>query len=286
MVKRILQGLLILVILISVLSPAALAANKTDYTSPYYSDTSNLKEVEIIDKLYEYGLMGGVIPSTDNGLGMFLPDDAVTSMQFYAIMNNLLGIHYKCNSRKIITHETALLVFRRGLQTNNSIILWQQLILPQKDKKAFTRIEFARLIYSYAVASNIIPAPVTTGDKMAAYALKYVGYRYVYGGSSPRGFDCSGFTWHVAKQFGYSIGRTTSAQRYAGTYVSYSNLQPGDIVLFERTYAASGCTHAGIYIGDNQFVHAANSRRGVVVNYLTEDYYYSRFVCGRRLWEE
>jgi len=80
MVKRILQGLLILVILVSVLSPAAFAANKTDYTSPYYSDTSNLKEVEIIDKLYEYGLMGGVIPPTDNSLGMFLPDDAVTSM--------------------------------------------------------------------------------------------------------------------------------------------------------------------------------------------------------------
>jgi len=59
---------------------------------------------------------------------------------------------------------------------------------------------------------------------MAAYALKYVGYRYVYGGSSPRGFDCSGFTWYVAKQFGYPIGRTASAQRYAGTYVSYSNL--------------------------------------------------------------
>lgn len=60
-------------------------------------------------------------------------------------------------------------------------------------------------------------------------------------------------------------------------------MRPGDIVLFERTYRALGCTHAGIYLGDNLFIHAANSRKGVIISSLLENYYYIRFVCGRRI---
>ena len=125
----------------------------------------------------------------------------------------------------------------------------------------------------------------TEGERIANYALRFLGYSYVYGGASPStGFDCSGLTSYVAKQFGYSIGRTANDQLSAGTYVSRSDLRPGDIVLFERTYSSSEkATHAGIYIGDGKFVHAANSRSGVVVTSLSSDYYSSRFICGRRL---
>ena len=125
----------------------------------------------------------------------------------------------------------------------------------------------------------------SVGEQMANYALKFVGYSYVYGGSSPStGFDCSGLTSYVAKQFGYSIGRTADQQLSAGTYVSRSDLKPGDIVLFERTYTSSEkATHVGFYIGDGNFVHAANTRSGVVVTSLSTEYYSSRFICGRRL---
>ena len=100
---------------------------------------------------------------------------------------------------------------------------------------------------------------------MANFAMQYLGYRYTYGGAAPStGFDCSGLTSYVAKQFGYSIGRTANQQLSAGTYVSRSNLQPGDIVLFERTYVSSErATHAGIYIGNGQFIHAANTARAL-----------------------
>lgn len=123
------------------------------------------------------------------------------------------------------------------------------------------------------------------GQRIATYAQKFLGYKYVYGGNSPStGFDCSGLTSYVAKQFGYSIGRTANAQLSAGTYVSRSDLKPGDIVLFERTYTSSErATHAGIYIGDGKFVHAANSRKGVIISSLDETYYSTRFICGRRL---
>ena len=123
------------------------------------------------------------------------------------------------------------------------------------------------------------------GQRIATYAQQFLGYRYVYGGSTPStGFDCSGLTSYVAKQFGYSIGRTANAQLSAGTYVARADLQPGDIVLFERTYTSSErATHAGIYIGNGKFIHAANSRTGVVITSLDETYYSTRFICGRRL---
>ena len=87
------------------------------------------------------------------------------------------------------------------------------------------------------------------------------------------------------KHFGYSVGRTCDAQYYNGyPHVSRSNLKPGDIVLFERTYTCnSPATHAGIYIGNGQFVHAANSRLGVTIGDIDTSYYSSRFLCGVRI---
>ena len=124
------------------------------------------------------------------------------------------------------------------------------------------------------------------GQQIADYAMKYKGYSYVYGGMSPStGFDCSGLVYYVYKQFGYDVGRTSTAQLNNGyTHISRGNLQPGDIVLFERTYTAScPATHSGIYIGNGEFIHAGNSRTGVVVTSLDNEYYSSRFLCGVRI---
>ena len=115
--------------------------------------------------------------------------------------------------------------------------------------------------------------------------MQFKGYRYVYGGASPSGFDCSGMVYYIYRQFGYNVGRTSTDQLRNGyPHVSRSNLQPGDIVLFERTYTSSRpATHSGIYIGNGQFIHAANTRSGVVITSLSNDYYSSRFICGVRI---
>ena len=125
----------------------------------------------------------------------------------------------------------------------------------------------------------------TLGERVAAYAMQFKGYRYVYGGASPSGFDCSGMVYYIYRQFGYSVGRTSTDQLRNGyTHVSRSNLKPGDIVLFERTYTSSRpATHSGIYIGNGQFIHAANSRLGVIVTSIDNEYYASRFLCGVRI---
>ncbi len=137
---------------------------------------------------------------------------------------------------------------------------------------------------SSSSSSGSTSAYVSAGQKIAATAQKYVGYPYVWGGTSPSGFDCSGFVQYVYKLYGYSLNRTCPAQLSNGYSVSKANLQPGDIVFFENTYASSAAaTHVGIYIGNDKFVHAANSRYGVIVSNLSDSYYSSRYVGARRI---
>lgn len=95
------------------------------------------------------------------------------------------------------------------------------------------------------------------------YAMQYLGYPYVHGGRSlATGTDCSGFTCYIYADFGYSLSRTPSGQYSSdGRSIDYSEIQPGDIIC----YGKSKCTHVGLYIGDGQIIHEANSRKGVVI---------------------
>ena len=96
------------------------------------------------------------------------------------------------------------------------------------------------------------------GRQIAEYALQFVGYDYVWGGTSPStGFDCSGLMYYVYSQFGYQLNRVAEDQARNGVHVDPSELQPGDILCF---YSNGYIGHVGMYIGNGQFVHAANSR--------------------------
>lgn len=121
-----------------------------------------------------------------------------------------------------------------------------------------------------------------TGNSVVAYAKQFIGHDYVYGGSGPKVFDCSGFTMYVFKQYGISLPHNAVTQSNYGKHVSKENLVPGDLVIFNN-YANTSIGHCGIYIGDGKFVHAANSKRGVTTDTLLSGYYDVRFVEGRRL---
>lgn len=99
-------------------------------------------------------------------------------------------------------------------------------------------------------------------SEIVAYAMQFLGNRYVHGGQSlTTGTDCSGFTSLIYAQFGYSVSRTPAGQLSgSGRAISYSEAQPGDIIC----YGSRRCTHVALYIGDGQIIHAANSRKGVV----------------------
>ena len=122
--------------------------------------------------------------------------------------------------------------------------------------------------------ANAQPAPVRR-------ALGYLGARYRYGGSSSRGFDCSGFTAYIYRQHGISLPHNSAAQYRVGTPVSRSELRPGDLVFFRTR--GHRISHVGIYIGDGKFVHASSARGRVRVDTLDSGYYHQRYVGARRI---
>ena len=122
-----------------------------------------------------------------------------------------------------------------------------------------------------------------TGSQIANFALGYQGYPYVWATAGPASFDCSGFTyWVIRNVLGIDIGRGLFTQVAAGTPVSQGNLQPGDLVFFQNTYTW-GLSHAGIYIGNGQFIHAENESTGVKISDLNSSYYASRWYGAVRM---
>lgn len=133
-----------------------------------------------------------------------------------------------------------------------------------------------------AVTRGNVPAPaVAPGNALADFAQTYVGSPYHWGGASPDGFDCTGFVMWVYSQFGVPLPHNEAGQLASGESVNPDELQPGDVVVFANTYRR-GLSHVGIYVGDGQFVHAADERHGVVVSALWDSYWGPRLVGAAR----
>lgn len=130
-----------------------------------------------------------------------------------------------------------------------------------------------------AVDETPVSTSSTKGEEVLAYAMKYIGSKYVYGGSSPRGFDCSGFTSYVYKNFEVTLSRTAAGQYSNGRSVSKSELQAGDLVMF-----CSPINHVGIYVGEGKIVHAANTARGVTTDTINSGYYATNYYGARRIF--
>ena len=109
-------------------------------------------------------------------------------------------------------------------------------------------------------------------QQLVNYSMNFLGVPYVWGGTTPSGFDCSGFTQYVFREYGYELYRVAESQMlYNGTSVSRNELQVGDLVFFANTYYSNeAATHVGIYIGGNQFIHAASG--GVKITKLSNEY--------------
>ncbi|MBO6233598.1 MAG: C40 family peptidase [Clostridia bacterium] len=145
--------------------------------------------------------------------------------------------------------------------------------------------EESRPVVNSAPVAENTPAPATstgsaTGSAVVDKARTYIGSRYVYGGTSPSGFDCSGFAKYVYGQFGVNLNRTAAAQYSNGTAVSRGDLQVGDLVMFGN---GSNINHVGIYAGNGTIVHAANPSRGVTTDTINSGYYNTHYIGARRI---
>lgn len=120
---------------------------------------------------------------------------------------------------------------------------------------------------------------------LVEYAKTFLGVKYVYGGETPKGFDCSGFVWYVYNKFGISITRKSSSQAQGGKKISKSELKPGDLVFFDTNDdngKLNDISHVGIYIGDGKFIHASTYLHNkIAIESLSSSYYSKRYMCAR-----
>ena len=126
----------------------------------------------------------------------------------------------------------------------------------------------------------------SVAKKVVELAKQQLGKKYVWGGNGPTTFDCSGLTKYVYGKVGVTLERVSYNQATQGIKVDKSKLQIGDLVFFSGINASSSSSkvsHVGIYIGNGQFLHAANSSRGVVIDDLDTDYYKKHYVTARRV---
>ena len=141
------------------------------------------------------------------------------------------------------------------------------------------------------VAIGKAPAPVSyggisgnlsAGQRVVKIAEQFLGLPYLYGGSTPAGFDCSGFTSYVYNEMGYKLNRVSADQLYNGIPVSKSELMPGDIVLFKRQ-GASRIHHVGIYVGDGMMIHSPQTGDVVKYSSIVSGYYNNCYYAARRI---
>lgn len=118
-------------------------------------------------------------------------------------------------------------------------------------------------------------------QRLVKTALSLRGVPYVWGGTTPRGFDCSGFTQYVYNRCGLPLPRSCSGQFRTGMIVAKEELQPGDLILFQNTGSATGLSHVGMYIGDGKLIHAGS--RGITVVELANSYFTRHYMCARRI---
>lgn len=117
---------------------------------------------------------------------------------------------------------------------------------------------------------------------IVAFSKQYVGVPYKWGGTTPKGFDCSGFVTYVYREFGVSLPRTAEEQYQRGEKVAKDDLEVGDLVFF-ATYKKTA-SHAGIYIGNDKFIHAS-SNKGVTISDLDESYWRKTYLGARRYFD-
>lgn len=264
----------------------------TDTTLEPLSATSREQAIVSVNRSYStFSSSAYSVDSVESLPEIILPENGaeITTESFdvkWTEAENAVSYHV------IIKDSSAKAVLLKDVDTNSITVNSSALskgdysiivggVLPDGSEVYSVPVDFT---YSYAEASTPDELYTSSNPKIQSVldtAASYLGTPYVWGGTSPSGFDCSGFVQYVYSQNGYSLTRTTYTQwDNDGTYVSRSDLRPGDLVYFG---SGGSPTHVGIYVGDGMMIHSPST--GDVVKYSTIDsgYYNNCYLGAKRI---
>lgn len=259
-----------------------------------FTDTDDLDVLNA----YAMGIVGG------RGNGIFDPDSPITRQDFFTVSTNFLrALDYwyvddithdlsrfpdSGSLAGYAQHPAQVMVSIGAVQGDDTGALNPTAQIASQE----AAVIFNRIIDFYADwETNPVepekpePEPYL-GEIIAEYALQFEGCRYVSGGHGPKKFDCSGLVYYVYQQFGYDLKPGARNQwSLLDEKISKDELLPGDLLFFSRGGKTSRIFHVGIYIGDGLFIHAANSRKGVIITHIDEPWYANRYHGAKRVIE-
>ena len=266
-------------------NPYELAALLTVLYEDYEEDEVQEKLQEIFEKQYQLTTkeIVEIRTRTETRHKKVTDEDGNTSTEEYEV-----EVEYEYHILQVtLTNATMAEVVRQMDLTDDEMARYELLVETLGNKAEL----FSDDIYAAPDAGEYqdydIPAEALTNEKFANMineAEKYLGYPYVWGGSSPStSFDCSGFVSYVINHCGngWSVGRQTANGLLSNcTRVSKSEAQPGDLIFFEKTYNTSGASHVGIYVGDGMMIHCGNPIQYTSIN---TSYWQSHFYTFGRI---
>ncbi len=220
-------------------------------------------------------------------------------LKFLFIFSILLSFAY--SNLFIITDKKGKIVHSKALkQTNNASIT--QKATEYSFQAIYDELHRAENLARMAAAARKRAERIAKAQQAAKKAGKtyhisesdrknlledakyFKGGKYVWGGTTPQGFDCSGYVQYLYKKHNINLPRTAWAQSKRGQNVDKNNLKKGDLLFF-LTDKKRGIpvTHVGIYLGDGQFIHAASKKKGIIISPVHNGYYSNKFVSARRV---
>jgi len=194
----------------------------------------------------------------------------------------------KVTKTKTLEHKKNLYLTQDDKEWNINALyreIFAQKIRAMRAKEARDRAQRIAKAQKEAKAKGVeYKISAVDKKKLLEDAQYYQGGKYVWGGTTPKGFDCSGYVQYLYKKQNIDIPRTAYSQSKLGQTIALNRLQKGDLVFF-LTDKSRGLpiTHVGIYIGGGKFIHAADKRRGVIVSSIMYGTYRNAFVTAKRL---